>query len=115
MKIRGYPGDVTFCRHGAMMSYISAAHLWSTWCEEADCPDFPPNRWPARSPISKSTRFDVFHRDGFACRYCGARAPDAVLVVDHVVAVANGGASTIHNLVTACEPCNAGKAAKVLV
>lgn len=25
-----------------------------------------------RKPVSKRTRFEVFKRDGFTCRYCGA-------------------------------------------
>lgn len=67
-----------------------------------------------RKSTGKRTRFEVFKRDGFACRYCGAQPPDVVLVVDHIVPVAEGGPSTIDNLNTACEPCNQGKAARPL-
>ena len=31
-----------------------------------------------RKPISKKTRFEIFKRDGFSCRYCGAHPPEAV-------------------------------------
>jgi len=65
----------------------------------------------ARS-LSKKRRFHVLARCGFRCTYCG-RSPkvDGVsLVVDHVVAVANGGSSDDDNLTAACEDCNAGKA-----
>lgn len=62
-----------------------------------------------REPISKSLRFEVFKRDGFACQYCGAKAPKAVLHADHIQPVAAGGRSRISNLVTACEACNLGK------
>lgn len=64
--------------------------------------------------ISKRTRFEVFHRDGFTCRYCGKHPPGTVLEVDHVVAVANGGGDEIANLVTACFDCNRGKSATAL-
>lgn len=37
-----------------------------------------------------------------------------MLVVDHVTPVASGGTNDILNLVTSCEACNAGKAAKSL-
>lgn len=68
-----------------------------------------------RKRMSPSLRFDVLHRDGFKCRYCGtSQEQGAVLHVDHVVAVANGGEDQLDNLVTACAPCNFGKAAKVL-
>lgn len=65
-----------------------------------------------RPSTGKRLRFEVFKRDGFTCRYCGAQPPEVVLVVDHVVPVAEGGLSTLDNLITACEPCNQGKAAK---
>lgn len=60
--------------------------------------------------ISTRLRYEILRRDGFTCRYCGAKAPDAVLEVDHVLAVALGGTDEPTNLVTACEPCNSGKA-----
>jgi hypothetical protein len=69
---------------------------------------------PSRRSTGKRLRFEVFKRDYFTCRYCGAQPPDVVLVVDHIVPVAAGGASSLENLITACEPCNQGKAAKSL-
>jgi hypothetical protein len=60
--------------------------------------------------VSKRIRFEVLRRDGHACRYCGAMAPDAKLHVDHVMPVALGGSDEPDNLVTACIDCNAGKA-----
>lgn len=59
--------------------------------------------------VSKRLRFEVLRRDDHACRYCGARAPGVALTIDHVVPVALGGQDVPENLVTACEPCNAGK------
>jgi hypothetical protein len=67
-----------------------------------------------RKAISKRTRFDVFKRDGFKCQYCGAMAPDVLLVVDHIQPVSKDGAHDLMNFVTACEPCNAGKSDKTL-
>lgn len=59
--------------------------------------------------VSKRLRFEVFRRDGFACRYCGATASDTTLTIDHVVPVALGGTDDPGNLATACKDCNAGK------
>lgn len=67
-----------------------------------------------REPISKTVRFEVFKRDGFACQYCGAHPPDAILEVDHINPVANGGGREEDNLVTACFNCNRGKGARLL-
>ena|SRR3990167_7668965 len=65
--------------------------------------------------VGVGLRFDVFVRDGFACRYCGRAATDgAVLEVDHVHPRALGGRDEMNNLVTACWECNRGKSAKVL-
>ena len=66
----------------------------------------------SRKPISKGTRFKVFSRDGFTCRYCGCQSDTSPLVVDHVIPVCQGGTNDIENLITACQPCNAGKAGK---
>lgn len=64
--------------------------------------------------VNKRRRFEVFHRDGFTCRYCGRKPPEVVLEVDHIVAVANGGGDEIENLATACFDCNNGKSATPL-
>lgn len=70
-------------------------------------------RVPARDrqsrSLSKRLRMEVLKRDGFACRYCGAKAPDVRLHVDHVNPIARGGADDMLNFVTACSDCNAGK------
>jgi 5-methylcytosine-specific restriction endonuclease McrA len=69
-----------------------------------------------RSGITTRRRWDVFARDGFRCRYCGASPADGIkLTVDHVQPVIDGGSDDLENLVTACAPCNAGKAARPLL
>lgn len=67
-----------------------------------------------RQPIRKSVRFEVFKRDNFTCQYCGAKAPDVILHVDHINPVSKGGDNEIINLVTACQPCNLGKSDRAL-
>ena len=67
-----------------------------------------------RQQVGKRKRFDVFKRDGFACQYCGATPPNAVMEVDHIVPVASGGGNGEANLITACFDCNRGKAANSL-
>lgn len=65
-----------------------------------------------RKALSKKTRFEVFKRDSFTCQYCGDEAPKAVLHVDHINPVANGGDNDITNLITSCATCNFGKGAR---
>lgn len=62
-----------------------------------------------RKPLSKKLRFEVFKRDSFTCQYCGKKAPDVVLEVDHIKPVSKGGKNELLNLVTACFECNRGK------
>ena len=65
----------------------------------------------SRNPISKRRRFDIFKRDGFQCQYCGEVPPKAVLHVDHIVPVKEGGGNDEENLITSCASCNLGKGA----
>lgn len=67
-----------------------------------------------RQPVGKKTRFEVFKRDSFTCQYCGAKAPDVLLQVDHIKPVSKGGGNDLLNYVTACEACNNGKGARLL-
>lgn len=60
--------------------------------------------------MNKRLRFEILRRDGFRCTYCGETPSEAELHVDHVVPQALGGQDIPENLVTACEPCNSGKA-----
>lgn len=64
-----------------------------------------------RKQISARTRFEIFKRDQFTCQYCGATPPGALLHVDHIHPVADGGTNDEDNLVTSCDRCNLGKAA----
>lgn len=67
---------------------------------------------PKRKSIPPKIRFEVFHRDGFTCQYCGSSVPDVVLELDHIQPFSKGGSNDIDNLLTACTSCNRGKAAK---
>lgn len=65
-----------------------------------------------RQIISKKIRFEVFKRDNFTCQYCGRKAPDVILQIDHLKPVAHGGGNDILNLITSCVECNQGKGAR---
>lgn len=67
-----------------------------------------------RKPIGKKLRFEVFKRDSFTCQYCGKKAPDTILHVDHIDPVSLGGENDILNLITSCRDCNLGKGARTL-
>jgi Restriction endonuclease len=67
-----------------------------------------------RIALTKKIRFEVFKRDKFTCNYCGRKAPDVVLQVDHIEPVAKGGENDIANLITSCYECNIGKSDRPL-
>jgi hypothetical protein len=54
--------------------------------------------------ISQHISWQVFRRDEFKCRYCGA--DEVPLTVDHLVTWESGGPSTPENLVASCSKCN---------
>ncbi len=56
------------------------------------------------------TRFTVFRRDKFTCRYCGRTIRENIsLHIDHIIPDSKGGLFRLDNLVTACNECNEGK------
>lgn len=59
--------------------------------------------------VSKRLRYEILRRDDHTCRYCGGKAPDVALTVDHVQPTALGGTDLPENLVAACKDCNSGK------
>lgn len=67
-----------------------------------------------RKGLSKKIRFEVFKRDLFTCQYCGRKAPDVLLEVDHIEPVSKGGTDDILNLISSCKECNAGKSDRAL-
>ena len=67
-----------------------------------------------RKAIKTSIRFEVFKRDSFTCQYCGGKAPDILLHVDHIHPVSKGGNNDILNLITSCSQCNSGKSDRLL-
>jgi len=54
--------------------------------------------------ISQGVSWQVYKRDGYRCRYCGAEG--IPMTVDHVITWEEGGPSIPENLVTACRKCN---------
>ena len=63
---------------------------------------------------SYTIRFQVLQRDNFTCQYCGRKAPEVILHVDHKIPKSKGGKSNQDNLITACFECNMGKLDKLL-
>ena len=59
--------------------------------------------------IACRTRFETLLRDNFTCQYCGRKAPDVILHVDHKFPKSKGGSYEKNNLITACMDCNLGK------
>lgn len=64
--------------------------------------------------VSKRLRFEILRRDNHTCQYCGEKAPDVTLHVDHVKPKTLGGTDGPENLVTACKDCNTGKTSSSL-
>ena len=68
--------------------------------------------------LSRDEAMKVFKRDHFKCQYCGLAGAHKfenwlILTIDHVHPHARGGARSMRNLVTACQPCNLIKGKRV--
>lgn len=72
-------------------------------------PSVPRRLAPGRRPIPLRVRIEVYRRDGFRCRRCGAEDD---LSIDHVHPVSKGGGDDLANLQTLCRGCNARKGAR---
>lgn len=67
-----------------------------------------------RVAMSAAERYYILARDAFTCQYCGRKAPDVALHVDHITPVALGGDNDPMNLIATCESCNTSKSASIL-
>lgn len=70
-------------------------------------------RKSTKTPVSKSTRHDVFMRDDYRCCECGATNQQTRLTIDHIIPRALGGTNDIDNLQTLCEECNTQKGTSI--
>ena len=59
-------------------------------------------------------RFAALTRDKFTCQYCGRKAPDVILEVDHIHPRSKGGLDKLENYRTSCKDCNIGKSCNIL-
>lgn len=67
-----------------------------------------------RNFFSLADRFAILARDNFTCQYCGAKAPNVIVEVDHKVPRSLGGSNHPSNGVTACYECNMGKGSRTI-
>jgi hypothetical protein len=119
-------GKTYVMRWGTWRRTLKAFVDWANADDQAQDPNSPhhqtdavpaaakqPNRTEADCrEIRPGLRFKVFMRDRFRCIACG-RSPatnvNTELHTDHILAVANGGKTTLENLQTLCQDCNLGK------
>jgi len=61
-------------------------------------------------------RFKILQRDNFTCQYCGRKAPDVELQIDHKYPKSknNNYKYKPKDLITACSDCNNGKSDIIL-
>ena len=71
-----------------------------------------PNGNNKRCPIGSRLRHEVFKRDNYTCKECGATKEEITLHVDHIIPFSQGGTDELDNLQTLCETCNLSKSNK---
>lgn len=63
--------------------------------------------WQGSKWCRPTTRLAIYLRDGLCCVWCGVGVEHgAVLSLDHLLAVSEGGGNEASNLVTCCKRCN---------
>ena len=67
-------------------------------------------KYPSFVPTGKiKLRFELLKKYNFTCQYCGRKAPEVILQIDHKNPKSKGGKLTEDNLTVACSECNLGK------
>ncbi len=79
-KIRAYKKRYAATEKGRRMKQEASRRYWEQNREKMNR-----QRW--------KVRFEVLARDKFTCQYCGRKAPDVVLEIDHFYPRSKGGAS----------------------
>lgn len=82
-----------------------ASSDWPGWDKYIGPAPTPEPRYE-KADIPNNLRRAVFARDGYACLHCGATE---TLCADHIVPEVKGGPTTLENLQTLCNRCNARK------
>jgi len=59
--------------------------------------------------VNLKKRFKVLQKYNFTCQYCGRKAPEVILEIDHKIPFSKGGKSDEDNLIVSCRDCNLGK------
>lgn len=63
-----------------------------------------------RTHIPRGLRKEVFKRDNYTCKECGAKKSEgATLHIDHIIPISKGGTDELSNLQTLCADCNLNK------
>jgi 5-methylcytosine-specific restriction endonuclease McrA len=83
-----------------MEDFSRPAAAQKTFCQSSTTQD--------SQRISKSLRYAILERDGFACKACGAKN---CLEIDHIIPRSKGGPTIESNLQVLCADCNRGKGA----
>ena len=68
-----------------------------------------------RGRVRLRLRFEILKICNFTCQYCGRKAPDVMLQIDHIRPISKGGINDPSNFTVACADCNMGKGDSLLL
>lgn len=94
----------------------SNSELFRKWNELTHQPPklVPPPNSRSKELGRYKKRFEILKLYNFTCQYCGRKAPEVILHIEHIFPVSKGGTSDMDNLTVACRACNIGKGATLL-
>lgn len=64
--------------------------------------------------INQNDKFKIANRDGFSCKFCGAKRNYDELEIDHLIPISKHGSDKEQNLITSCKKCNRQKSNMVI-
>ena len=67
-----------------------------------------------RENIPPKLRFEILEKYNHTCQYCGRKAPEVELEIDHIIPISKGGQTIAENITVSCRKCNNGKSNKIL-
>jgi 5-methylcytosine-specific restriction endonuclease McrA len=94
--------------YGSSWVYLDTLHKQENWLTTIEQTNENTNK-DRRPALPARLRFMVLRAANYTCKYCGRKAPNVELHVDHIIPWKEVRQHKIDNLAASCKDCNFGK------
>ena len=112
MAKKTYSSNLIKCRQCGKMFPLDKYHsrYCSHECKMKKRSDFQKKNYSEKAKERRwKLRFELLKDANFTCQYCGRKAPNVILHIDHKIPKSKGGKNEKNNYIVACMDCNLGK------